>query len=168
MQKIIHDNSDGSITILTPGENVYVNTEKEFATVRPGDKIPEGFRTATIDEIAKKDVPAGTSYEIVDESDIPGDRYFRNAWKKSGKSLTVDMPKAREIQKTAMRNERLPLLEALDVNFMQALEENDAQAISEIKNKKQQLRDVTDHPDISKAKTPEDLKAITVESIISK
>lgn len=34
----------------------------------------------TIDEIAKKDVPAGKQYFIVDASEIPTDRTFRNAW----------------------------------------------------------------------------------------
>ena len=34
----------------------------------------------TIEEIAAKDVPVGTPYKIVDVSDIPEDRTFRNAW----------------------------------------------------------------------------------------
>ena len=34
----------------------------------------------TIEEIAAKDVPAGKPYKIVDASDIPQDRAFRNAW----------------------------------------------------------------------------------------
>jgi len=34
----------------------------------------------TIEEIAAKDVPQGKEYHIVDVSDIPEDRTFRNAW----------------------------------------------------------------------------------------
>jgi hypothetical protein len=34
----------------------------------------------TIEQIAAKDVPAGVPYSIVDASDIPSDRTFRNAW----------------------------------------------------------------------------------------
>jgi hypothetical protein len=34
----------------------------------------------TIDEIAAKDVPEGKPYKIVDVSDIPTDRTFRDAW----------------------------------------------------------------------------------------
>ena len=34
----------------------------------------------TIEQIAAKDVPAGVPYQIVDASDIPEDRTFRNAW----------------------------------------------------------------------------------------
>jgi hypothetical protein len=31
-------------------------------------------------EIAKKDVPAGVPYIIIDASELPSDRQFRNAW----------------------------------------------------------------------------------------
>jgi len=34
----------------------------------------------TIEEIAAKSVPQGKPYKIVDVSDIPSDRTFRNAW----------------------------------------------------------------------------------------
>jgi hypothetical protein len=34
----------------------------------------------TIDQIAAKDVPAGKPYQIVNVSEIPSDRTFRNAW----------------------------------------------------------------------------------------
>jgi len=34
----------------------------------------------TIEQIAAKDVPVGKPYKIVDASEIPTDRTFRNAW----------------------------------------------------------------------------------------
>ncbi len=34
----------------------------------------------TIEEIAAKDVPVGKSYKIIDASEVPTDRTFRNAW----------------------------------------------------------------------------------------
>ena len=34
----------------------------------------------TIEQIAKKDVPTGVSYCIIDAADIPQDRTFRAAW----------------------------------------------------------------------------------------
>ena len=34
----------------------------------------------TIEQIAAKDVPAGKPYKIVDVTDIPTDRTFRDAW----------------------------------------------------------------------------------------
>lgn len=40
--------------------------------------IPTG--EISIEEVAAKDVPAGTPYEIVTADDIPSDRTFRGAW----------------------------------------------------------------------------------------
>lgn len=34
----------------------------------------------TIEQIAVKDVPAGKPYKIIDASEIPADRTFRDAW----------------------------------------------------------------------------------------
>jgi hypothetical protein len=60
MNRIIYPNDDGGVSILIPA--------------------PEALETMTIEEIAAKDVPAGKPFKIVDVSDIPSDRTFRNAW----------------------------------------------------------------------------------------
>jgi hypothetical protein len=41
---------------------------------------PEYLDEHTIEELAAKDVPAGKPYKIIDASDIPTDRTFRDAW----------------------------------------------------------------------------------------
>ena len=42
--------------------------------------IPAPDCNLSIEEIAAKDVPAGKPYKIINTSDIPSDRTFRNAW----------------------------------------------------------------------------------------
>lgn len=37
----------------------------------------------SIEEIAAKDVPNGKPYKIIDVSEVPSDRTFRNAWEYS-------------------------------------------------------------------------------------
>ena len=59
-QRIIYPNDDGGVSILIP--------------------TPEYLAEHTIEELAAKDVQAGKPYKIVDVSDIPTDRTFRNAW----------------------------------------------------------------------------------------
>ncbi len=44
--------------------------------------------SGTIDELAKKDVPTGKKYKIVDTSSISSDRTFRNAWEVDESLLT--------------------------------------------------------------------------------
>ena len=54
---------------------IYPTTEGGVAVI-----IPASECGLTIEQIAAKDVPAGTPYQIVDVADIPSDRTFRNAW----------------------------------------------------------------------------------------
>lgn len=42
--------------------------------------IPAPECGLTIQEIAAKDVPAGKPYKVIDTSDLPSDRTFREAW----------------------------------------------------------------------------------------
>jgi hypothetical protein len=44
--------------------------------------------SGTIDELAKKDVPTGKKYKIVDTSSISSDRTFRGAWEVDESLLT--------------------------------------------------------------------------------
>jgi hypothetical protein len=59
-KRIVYENDEGGISIVIPA--------------------PEVLETMTIEEIAAKDVPQGKEYHIVNVSDIPEDRTFRNAW----------------------------------------------------------------------------------------
>ena len=60
MKRIIYKNPDNSVSIVIPSD--------------------EALQFMTIEQIALKDVPANTPYKIVDVSEIPTDRTFRNAW----------------------------------------------------------------------------------------
>ena len=42
----------------------------------------------SVENVAKKDVPTGKKYKIVDKSEIPTDKSFRNAWTVSESDLT--------------------------------------------------------------------------------
>lgn len=64
---------------------IYKNDESGIAIIIPA---PECLQNHTIEEIAAKDVPAGKPYKIVDVTDIPTDRTFRNAWEVDEEDLT--------------------------------------------------------------------------------
>jgi len=116
---------------------IIYSTKKGIAIIHPTGEL-------SIEEVAAKDVPAGVSFRIVDESEIPTDRTFRNAWKDEG-GIKVDMGKAKDITKDRLRNERKPLLEAQDVAFQRALESGASTAA--IVSEKQRLRDITKQVD---------------------
>ena len=68
----------------------------------------------TIEEVAKKDVPAGVPYRIVNDDEVPSDRTFRNAWTDNN-GITVDMPKAKDIVHEARRAARSAEFAPLDI-----------------------------------------------------
>lgn len=57
-ERIIYQNDEGGLSIIIPSPECGL----------------------TIEEIAAKDVPEGKEFKIVDVSEIPEDRTFRNAW----------------------------------------------------------------------------------------
>jgi hypothetical protein len=80
--------------------------------------------------------------------------------------ISINIDKAKEIKKQAIRAERKPLLESLDVDFVRALEAGDLAKQQEITAKKQALRDATQHSSILDAQSVEDLKQINLNNII--
>jgi len=58
MKRIICPNNEGGVSVIVPSPNW----------------------NGTIEELALKDVPAGKPFKIIDASEIPSDRTFRNAW----------------------------------------------------------------------------------------
>lgn len=66
--KIIYKTESGGVSILHPTD--------------------EALSLMSIDEIAKKDVPTGLPYKIVEDSEVPTDRTFRDAWTVDEASLT--------------------------------------------------------------------------------
>lgn len=58
-------------------------------------------------------------------------------------SISINIDKAKGIKRDQFRAARKPLLEALDVAFVRALEQGDTEAQASIAAQKQALRDVT-------------------------
>ena len=65
-KRIIYKQDDGRVAIIAPAKN----------------------EARTVEQIAKKDVPTGKKYKIVDVSGISSDRSFRDAWTVDESDLT--------------------------------------------------------------------------------
>ena len=80
-----------SIILLYSYKSCIPSTISALARILPGNFFP--LRDAvncskSVDEIAKKCVPTGLKYKIVDASEISSDRTFRNAWEINESELT--------------------------------------------------------------------------------
>jgi len=108
----------------------------------------------------------GNQIDASTVSSKPSDRHFRNAWAISGKVIAEDMTKAKEIFKAKIREVRAPLLEAEDVVYMKAMEEDDSSAKTASVNKKKALRDAPAAKAITDADTIAKLKAAWDTSVL--
>ena len=97
---------------------------------------------------------------------VPSDRHFRGAWSLSGKVISEDMTKAKEIFKDKIREVRQPLLDAEDVVYMKALEADDASAKTASVAKKKARRDAPAAKAITDADTIAKLKAAWDTSVL--
>jgi hypothetical protein len=73
--RIIYTNSNGGVSVLIPTDECGL----------------------TIEEIQEKDVPQGVQSFIVDKSDIPSDKTWRDAWVIQDGAIVVDEAKKRAI-----------------------------------------------------------------------
>ncbi len=67
-KRIIYQTNEGGVSVIVPS--------------------PEAIEQYSIEEIALKDVPAGKQFKIVDTTDVPSDRTFRDAWEVDEATLT--------------------------------------------------------------------------------
>tara|TARA_Y100000114_G_C11684908_1_gene290537 strand:- start:306 stop:548 length:243 start_codon:yes stop_codon:yes gene_type:complete len=74
--RIIYKHANGEITLLTPTPDILSQVN------------PSTGKLWTVDEVAKKDVPTGSKYKIVEDTDVPTDRSFRDAWTVDESDLT--------------------------------------------------------------------------------
>ena len=97
---------------------------------------------------------------------VPANRDFRGAWSLSGKVITEDLTKSKEIFKDKIREVRQPLLDAEDVVYMKALEAADSDAQAASIAKKKALRDEPAAKAITDADTIAKLKAAWDTSVL--
>lgn len=130
-----------------------------------------------IDELIRRHIDTSKPYQVMDPSDIPhaeGDGDYFEAWQMTPKDgvpgryeVMVNLERAKRMHRDRLRLERKERLEALDVAFMRAVERGDTEEQRSIAIKKQQLRDIPNHPAISAAASTADLRSLTVDVLVS-
>ena len=81
---IIYKQDDGGVMILWP--------------------TAEALESHTVDEIAKKDVPSGKPYKIINSSELPTDTTFRDAWTVDENVLTDGVGDTDQLYRTDPRH----------------------------------------------------------------
>lgn len=125
--RIVYNRPDGGVSICTPTDwiisvmscgGLWHDRPRGYEEIQIERQIARGIRpdvarryaravtgggctTAEALEIIRdRDCYNGVAHELWDASDIPGDRWFRDAWRRShnGGPISIDLEKARPIQ----------------------------------------------------------------------
>lgn len=141
MKRFILNRSDGGVSIMS---------------ILDDSKVEDEILKSQFDII---------SFRELTENEVLPRRDYREAWSDQGKTIEVDLEKAKEVKRQFLRKERVSILNDLDVESIKALESNDSVKLEEVKNEKQRLRDAPSSPAIDNATSLEDLDAITINNI---
>lgn len=145
MKTITWDKGDGTIAITTIFDETLDSAEHAAELMALGNVPAEYVPIAYDEPLPESEWSIGA---------------LRATQGPSGIVVAVDLSLAKEIVKTRLRAERKPLLEALDVQYMRALEAGSSTAA--IVTEKQRLRDITLLVD--DAESLDDLRAISIQS----
>lgn len=159
MKAIVFQMADGRIRIRHPAINTHSLVGGKFIPV------PENITEAQALERALSPIPAdATHYNIVERSELDSlyneDRDFREAWVLDAGRVKVDLTKARSIHMDRIRGPRNKKLAEKDLEYMRADEQGDTDKKAKIAKEKQALRDIPQTFNLSKAKTPAELRAL--------
>ena len=132
-KRIIYTNADGGVSVVIPAPGV------------------------TYEQLVKA-VSEGVPFELVDVTEVPSDRTFRNAWEKNGKGIVHNLDKAKDSAHAKRRAKRAAEFAPLDVESTIPAKAQAAEAA------RQAIRDryTVIQENIDAAATIEDLKAIVV------
>jgi hypothetical protein len=131
MNRIIYPTPEGGVAVIIPAVSV---------------------------ELALKDVPEGVAYEIVDATEVPTDRTFRNAWVMGDCCVEHDLERCRQIGHDRRRADRAAEFAPHDELIAKQIPGADAAAVEAAR---QEIRDryTTVQEAIDAAEDPAAIKA---------
>lgn len=145
MSKLLFKRPDGGVSIVIPAP------KKDLIKVL-GPLTDEEYWNHVIE----RSIPAGVEFRVIQDSDLPASREFRNAWVDSTPETKIDIccEKAKHMAIEQLRQRRNEALAKTDIELTRAVEES--QDLTPVREKRNALRDAT-----------EGLKAIPTAGILN-
>lgn len=136
MKKIVWHNEETEIAAITsaaPKANIERDLGKKLT-----DEEYENF-------VIERSIPQGKKFKKVDDSELPSEPVFRNAWlfDEKAEKVCICCEKARDVALRELRIRRNKALDESDKNYMRVQETGSVEEIHNLKIKRQKLRDAT-------------------------
>lgn len=187
MKCIVYTQQDGAVAICRPMEGARLalsitladGTKHESKEPAPAASISGVMRGWPVDganaewaetedefiaRIAKKDVPTD-DYLVIEHTELPQDRTFRNAWTRSGRAVVCDMARASGIARDMLRAERAKRFQTLDGQWMRAMGRGETSAAAELEAKRETLRNWPADQRLPACSTPDALKGLVQQML---
>jgi hypothetical protein len=150
------------MTFLTIGRGSILPAGAVWADKETGQWMRPATQENINDEVRRSGFLAHPikGWRIIQESDIPKDRTYRNALRDRGDRLDWDMPAARELHRDKIRHARALAFLKLDGDWMRAQGQGKIEEVRAVETKRQELRDLPSDPRIEAASSIEELKEI--------
>lgn len=160
MKLIVFTKPNGAISIVRPIISINdINMTPLMSLHRAYNDLEKIIK---LDNLTLDDI---SDIHEIDESEVPQDREFRDAWiKHVGQSFSHNLDKAKNIRLTKIRKERIPKLLELDNKINHAMD-NGLDVLA-LRKKRQQLRDLTNPLKNLKANSIVDIKEMTLDKCL--
>ena len=80
--KIIYNTPENTVSVITPAPK-WIGSSGIAIKDLTDEQLP-----VAMEELAQRLVPTGLKYKIIEDSELPSDRSFRNAWEIDEAELT--------------------------------------------------------------------------------
>lgn len=137
VKKIVHTDLTGNVMV----ESIDL---KQTDQIHIDDYVSRGFLDAV----------------VIDSDTLPIDTEYGQAWSLSDSTISVDMSIAKTIHRNKIRTERTQHFVETDALIMEAWSQR--KDTTEIENRKEYLRNITDNSSIESAKNTSGLKLVSI------
>lgn len=104
---------------------------------------------------------------VMDYADLKYDTHWENAYTLVDGKIVIDISAVRMDLIGRIRSERTALFAPLDLEFMRALESDDPSIKAGVIARKNQLRNITEHPLLTTVTDPEKLRHVNVNMLLN-
>lgn len=175
-RRFAYDPGDGTVNIVSFGRDTlrlyrvhlaqeYLDgkrwpdkTEEEVVELVAAATMEEAENWALLNDLRRHG--AQVAFEITIDEHVACDVWFRDAFVLADGKLAVDPGKARNVFLEKFRAHRALKLRELDGLELKAQASGSPIDLSQVRDRKQRLRDLPDDPALTKAATPAEIKAL--------
>ena len=78
-KSLVYTRPDGGVSVVIPAPALWADYQRQGLSEQQ-----------FLEDVAASSIPQGTAYEVMDKSELPANRTYRDAWKLNGRVVELD------------------------------------------------------------------------------